>query len=133
MSVRQNMTGNLLLTPAPNTSIQELLQYADTISAAIRSVNPSLQPPHPVKKWHKLAIHGVPTELSPDTKEGMQALQADIEQQNYVMQLAQFPRYMSYPDKRAGKAASSIIIAICTHDEADKLRRTDININYTPH
>jgi uncharacterized protein YejL (UPF0352 family) len=25
MSVRQNMTGNLLLTPAPNSSIQELL------------------------------------------------------------------------------------------------------------
>jgi hypothetical protein len=35
MSVRQNMTGNLLLTPAPNSSIQELLQYADTISATI--------------------------------------------------------------------------------------------------
>jgi uncharacterized protein YejL (UPF0352 family) len=36
MSVRQNMTGNLLLTPAPNSSIQELLEYADTISATIR-------------------------------------------------------------------------------------------------
>jgi hypothetical protein len=73
------MTGNLLLTPAPNTSIQELLRYADTISTAISIVNPSLQPPHPVEKWHKLAIHGVLTELYPDTEEGMRMLQADIE------------------------------------------------------
>jgi uncharacterized protein YejL (UPF0352 family) len=111
MLVRQNMTGNLLLTPAPNSSVQELLQYADTISAAISSVNPSLQHPRPVEKWHKLAIHRVPTELYPDTEEGMRALQADIEQQNYVVQLTQLPRYMSHPDKRAGKAASRIIIA----------------------
>jgi hypothetical protein len=133
MSVRQNMTGNLLLTPAPNTSIQELLQYADTISATISSVNLSLQPPRPVKKWHKLAIHGVPTELYPDTEEGIRMLQADIEQQNYMIQLTQLPRYMSHPDKRAGKAASSIIIAVRTHTEADKLKRTHVNVNYAPH
>jgi hypothetical protein len=118
MSVRQNMTSNLLLTPAPNTSTQELPQYANTISAAISSVNPSLQPPRPVKKWHTLAVHGVPTELYPDTEEGMRALQADIKQQNYAIQLAQLPRYMSHPDKRAGKAASSIIIAVRTRAEA---------------
>jgi hypothetical protein len=132
MLVRQNMTGNLLLTPAPNTSVQELLQYADTISAAISTVNPSLQPPCPVEKWHKLAIHGVPTELYPDTKEGMWTLQTDIEQQNYAVQLTQLPRYISHPDKRAGKAASSIIIAVCTRTEADKLKRTRVNINYAP-
>jgi hypothetical protein len=132
MSVRQNMTGNVLLTPAPNSSILELLQYADTISTTSSSVNPSLQPPHPVEKWHKLAIHGVPTELYPDTKEGMRALQADIEQQNYVVQLTQLPRYMSHPDKRAGKAASSIIIAIRTDSEAVKLKRTHVNVNYAP-
>jgi hypothetical protein len=132
MLVRQNMTGNLLLTPAPNSSVQELLHHADTISAAISSVNPSLQPPRPVEKWHKLAIHRVPTELYPDTEEGMQALQADIEQQNYVVQLTQLPRYMSHPDKRAGKAASSIIIAGRTHAEADKVKRTRINVNYAP-
>jgi hypothetical protein len=85
MSVRQNMTGNLLLSPAPNSSIQELLQYADTISAAISSVNLSLQPPRPVEKWHKRAVHGVPTELYPDTEEGLRMLQADIEQQNYAV------------------------------------------------
>jgi hypothetical protein len=132
MSVRQNMTSNLLLTPAPDSSIQELLQYANTISATISSVNPSLQPPCPVEKWHKLAIHRVPTELYPDTEEGMQMLQADIEEQNYAVQLTQLPRYMSYPDKRAGKDLSSIVIAVYTHAEADKLKRTHININYAP-
>jgi uncharacterized protein YejL (UPF0352 family) len=70
MFVRQNMISNLLLTPARNSSVQELLQYTDTVSAAISSLNPSPQPPHPVEKWHKLAIHGVPTELYLDTEEG---------------------------------------------------------------
>jgi hypothetical protein len=62
----------------------------------------------------------------------MQMLQADIEQQNYAVQLTQLPRYMSHPDKRAGKAASSIIIAVRTHAEADKLKRTHVNVNYAP-
>jgi hypothetical protein len=62
----------------------------------------------------------------------MRTLQADIEQQNYVVQLTQLPRYISHPDKRAGKAASSIIIAVRTHAEADKLKRTCVNINYAP-
>jgi hypothetical protein len=39
---------------------------------------------------------------------------------------------MSHPDKRAGKAASSIIIAVCTCTEADKLKRTHVNVNYAP-
>jgi hypothetical protein len=40
---------------------------------------------------------------------------------------------MSHPEKRAGKAASSIIIAVYTHTEADTLKRTHVNINYVPH
>jgi hypothetical protein len=39
---------------------------------------------------------------------------------------------MSHPDKRAGKAASSIIIAVRTCAKANKLKRTRVNVNYAP-
>jgi hypothetical protein len=79
VSVRKNMSGNLMLTPAPNTSTHELLQHIDLIHEAICSVHTSLMPPRLNEKWFKLAVHGIPTDLYPDTEKRMKALQEDIE------------------------------------------------------
>jgi hypothetical protein len=51
-------------------------------------VNPSLLPPYLNEKWYKLAVHSIPTDYYPDTKEGMQYLQEDIEQSNGPLTLA---------------------------------------------
>jgi hypothetical protein len=77
-------------------------------------------------------MHGIPTDLYPDTEKGMKALQEDIEQQNYSGVLAQPPHYMLHPDKRIGKAASSIVIALHTQSEAEQLKCNRVNVNLSP-
>jgi hypothetical protein len=97
VTIRKNMSGNLMLKPSLHTSAQELLPHLDLIHEAARMVNPSLLPPHLNEKWYKLAVHGIPTDHYPDTEEGMQRLQEDIEQSNRPITLTQPPRYISYP------------------------------------
>jgi hypothetical protein len=112
VTIRKNMSYNIMLKPSPHTSAQELLPHLDLIHEAACMVNPSLLPPGLNEKWYKLAVHGIPTDHYPDTKEGIQCLQEDIGQSNGPLTLAQPPRYMSHPDKRAGTTASSIVIAV---------------------
>jgi hypothetical protein len=73
-TVRKNISGNLMLTPSPYTSAQELLPHLDLIHEATHAVNPALLPPCLNEKWYKLAIHGIPTDHYPDTTDGMRDL-----------------------------------------------------------
>jgi hypothetical protein len=44
-TIRKNISRNLMLTPSPHTSAQELLPHLDLIYEAARTVDPSLLPP----------------------------------------------------------------------------------------
>jgi hypothetical protein len=132
VTIWKNMSGNLMLKPSPHTSAQELLPHLDLIHEAARTVNPSLLPPRLNEKWYKLAVHSIPTDHYPDTKEGMQRLQEDIEQSNGPLTLAQPPHYMSHPDKRTGKTASSVVIAVRTQEELNKLKRNKVTVLFEP-
>jgi hypothetical protein len=132
VTVRNNMSSNLILKPSPHTSTQELLPHLDLIHEAAHMVNPSLLPPLLNEKWYKLAVHGIPTDYYPDTEEGIHRLQEDIEQSNGPLTLAQPPRYMSHPDKHAGKTASSIVIAVRTQEELNKLKRNKVTVLFEP-
>jgi hypothetical protein len=132
VTIWKNMSGNLMLKPSPHTSAQELLPHLDLIHEATRMVNPSLLPPGLNEKWYKLAVHGIPTDHYPDTEEGMQHLQEDIEQSNRPITIAQPPRYMSHPDKHAGKTASSVINAVRMQEELNKLKWNKVTVLFEP-
>jgi diphthamide synthase subunit DPH2 len=91
-------------------------------------VNPSLLPLCLNEKWYKLAVYSIPTDHYPDTEEGMQYLQEDIEQSNRPITLTQPPRYISHLDKHAGKTASSIVITVRMQEELNKLKWNKVTV-----
>ncbi|CCX11213.1 Protein of unknown function [Pyronema omphalodes CBS 100304] len=64
-TVRKNIAGNLLLTPATHTLAADITAHLPTIKDAAMKVHPTLQPPRLNEKWHRLAVHGIPLELHP--------------------------------------------------------------------
>jgi hypothetical protein len=56
-------------------------------------------------------------------------LQQEIKHNNKV-KLAQTPRYISRPEKREGKAVSSVMIALKTAEDAHTLKRTKVIVLY---
>jgi hypothetical protein len=77
-------------------------------------------------------VHGIPTDQFPDTEDGMRLLQGEIERSKYPTILAQLPRYMSHPEKRVGKATSSVVIAVRSQEELSPLRRNRVRVLYEP-
>jgi phage-related baseplate assembly protein len=63
----------------------------------------------------------MPLDYFPDNEEGMTKLQHEIET-NHSVSLAQLPRYLTHPEKREGKAASSVMIALCTPTNYNTLK-----------
>jgi hypothetical protein len=131
-TIRKNISSNLILSAAANTSAQDLSHHLDAIKQAAQTVHRSLQPPRLNEKWYKLAVHGIPTEQFPDTEDGMHLLQGEIERSNYPTMLAQLPCYMSRPEKRVGKAASSVVIVVLSQEELSALRRNRVRVLYEP-
>jgi hypothetical protein len=125
MTVHKNMMANLLLTPSAQTLATDITIYLPAITEAALKVYPSLLPPRLNEKWHKLAVHRIPTDYFPDTEEGIAKLQHEIET-NHSISLAQLPRYLTYPNKRVGKSASSIIMALCSTTEYNMLKKHKI-------
>jgi hypothetical protein len=82
VTIQKTISGNLMLKPSPHTSAQEVLPHIDLIHEGACIANPSLLPLCRNEKWYKLAIHSIPTDHYPDTEEGIQCLQEDIEQSN---------------------------------------------------
>jgi hypothetical protein len=126
-TVRKNMTGNLLLTPSAQTLATDITVYLPAITEAALKVYPSLLPPCLNEQWHKLAVHGIPTDYFPDMEEGMAKLQYEIEN-NHSVSLIQLPRYLTHPDKRVGKSASSVMIALRSTTEYNMLKKRKIII-----
>jgi hypothetical protein len=125
-TVRKNQAGNIILTLNPATTTEELTAHLETIQRAAQTVHPSLDNPHINERWYKLAVHGIPTDIYPDTEEGMRLLREEIERSNNPVTLAQNPRYMTTAEKRAGKTASSVVIAVRTPDELALLKRRKV-------
>ena len=56
-----------------------------------------------------------------DTEEGMETLKQEIEECNSNITLMNLPRYMSKPESRVGKLATSAVVAVRTEVEAKKM------------
>jgi hypothetical protein len=69
----------------------------------------------------------MPLDYFPNTEEGMTKLQHEIET-NQSVSLAQLPQYLTYPDKREGKATSSIMIALHIPTDYNTLKHHKIMI-----
>ncbi|KAI5798066.1 hypothetical protein FPQ18DRAFT_385451 [Pyronema domesticum] len=82
-TVKKNINGNLILTPSPQTTPTDITPHLPLILEAACKVHPALLPPRINEKWYKLAVHGVPIDFFPDSTEGMQSLQAEIERVNW--------------------------------------------------
>jgi uncharacterized membrane protein YgaE (UPF0421/DUF939 family) len=121
-TIWKNISRNLILTTSTNTSTSELTQYIEIIKQSAQSVYTSLKPPCLNKKWYKLAVHGILTDRYADTNNRMRLLQEEIKRSNDHITLAQLPQYMSHPDKHANKAASSMVITVCTLEELATLK-----------
>jgi hypothetical protein len=61
-TIGKNISGNLILTAAMNTSTQDLSHHLGAIKQAAQTIHRSLQPPRLNEKWYKLAMHGIPTD-----------------------------------------------------------------------
>jgi hypothetical protein len=131
-TIHKNISGNLILTAAANTSTQDLSHHLGATKQAAQTIHHSLQPPHLNKRWYKLAVHSIPTDQLPDTEDRMCLLWGEIERSNYPTILAQLPRYMSHPEKGVGKAASSVVIMVRTQEELSALRRNRVRVLYEP-
>jgi hypothetical protein len=75
----------ILLTPSQSTTTPELLAYLPLIYEAAYTVHQSLLLPYLNKRWHKLVIHGITTDVFPDSIEGMMFLSQEIEHNHQVM------------------------------------------------
>jgi hypothetical protein len=117
LTVRKNISRNFLLTPSQSITTPELLAHLPLIHEAAHTIHQSLLLPCLNKKWHKLAIHSIPIDVFPNSIKGMMLLSQEIECNHQVM-LAQPPRYILHPEKRVGKAASSMMIALKSTEEA---------------
>jgi hypothetical protein len=68
-------------------------------------------------------------DVFPDTMEGMVLLQQEIER-NHPVQLTQLLQYISHPDERQGKAASTVMIALKSVDDYQALKYSKIIMLY---
>jgi hypothetical protein len=63
-------------------------------------------------------VHGISLDTFPDNKTGLELLQEELTQSNADLKLAATPRYLTRPESRVGKSASTIVLAFHTEAEA---------------
>jgi hypothetical protein len=131
-TIRQATSGNLIVTMTDGTTESELTEKLGTIHTATRQVNTSIAAPRLNERWYKLAVHGIPTSQYPDSPDGMRLLQEEIERSNGPVTLAEPPRYMTTAEKRVGKEASSVVIAVRTAEELALLKRKRVMVLFEP-
>jgi hypothetical protein len=113
VEIKGTLRGNLEISTREDTTAEAVLKYQPHILPALQAlpaVNISgMQLNTP---WAKVAVHGVDLSFFPDNKEGMEKLQAEIQQDNPTIQLKALPRYLTSPAARANKTHSSIVLAV---------------------
>jgi hypothetical protein len=127
--VCKNISRNFLLTLSQNTTTPKLLAHLPLIHEAAHTIHQLLLLPCLNEKWHKLAIHSIPTDVFPNSIKGMILLSQEVEC-NYQVILAQPPQYILNPNKRIGKATSSMMIALKSAEEAQHLKCSKVVVLY---
>jgi hypothetical protein len=117
VSVTQNIPGNIILTTRTDRPATTILQYGSIIDKALSlttSRSSSIQSHH---TWAKIMVHGISQDTFPDNNSGLELLQEELTQSNADRKLAASPRYLTCPESRVGKSASTIVLAF--HNEAE--------------
>jgi hypothetical protein len=110
--IQWNRRGNLTLTTLNKFTEEELAPHLSVIEEQVKKFDESISMVGKQETWTKLIVHGVDTHQFPDSEEGMKSLQTELETFNEGLGLASTPRYLTHPDKRVGKAHSSVVIAM---------------------
>lgn len=118
ISITQNFRGNFVLLTRDDCRADTLLPYKETLEKKIKEADPDVQGLKQQETWAKVMVHGISLVNFKDTPEGMQVLKQEIEQCNSNVTLMNLPRYMSKPEARIGKLATSAVVAVRTETEA---------------
>jgi hypothetical protein len=102
-SFRRDST--LILTTAPAHRNIDYTPYLGTVKDALKELKPNTAPL--TSQMTKFLIHEIPTFYTPEE------IRQDIENTNPTVKVTETPRWLTSPEKRAGKQVSTMIIAIC--------------------
>ena len=121
ISITQNLRGNFVILTRDDCKAETLLPYKETLEKKIKEADPTVEGLRQQETWAKVMVHGISLLDFKDTQEGMQTLKEEIEQCNSNITLMNLPRYMSKPEARVGKLATSAVVAVRTEAEANKM------------
>ncbi|KAI5841733.1 hypothetical protein DFP73DRAFT_596296 [Morchella snyderi] len=112
IAARKTLNHNIVLETKFDSSAKTVLAYKHEIKDALTAMRIYVIDIKANSKWSKFLLHGIPT----TTGDGLDAgqLVASEIRNNYgdKFELAQIPRWITKPEKRAGKEHSSMIIAL---------------------
>jgi hypothetical protein len=117
-----NLRNNIVLHTERSCKAEALRPYIPTINNAINTIITDAPSVRIHEKWAKLMVHSVSLELFPDTPTGMSLLQEEIEKFN-TCKLTSPPRYLTHPETRLNKRASTIVIALPSEAAAKPLQK----------
>ena len=124
--VHQNEKGNLVLQTRGDCLAETVLAFKEQLMKALDKPSEDIKV-H--ETWTKLIVHNIPLDLFPDTQIGMTLLQEEIQSCNPTVQLMLPPRYMSRPENRLLKSASSVVIAVRSASEANNILKNHLLIH----
>jgi hypothetical protein len=96
---------NLVLTTVPTHPNVDYNNYLATVKDALKDLKP--EEATLTSRMTKFLVHGIPTFYTPDE------VRKDIEIANPSVKLTETPRWITSDEKRQGKQASTMVIAIC--------------------
>jgi hypothetical protein len=82
--------------------------------------------------WSKLILHGLDTHQFPDSEEGMRSLEMELETFNDGLGLANTFHYLTQPEKRVGKAHSSVVIPMRVKAHSKRLLKHGVVVFSQP-
>jgi hypothetical protein len=119
--IQWNRSGNLTLTTLNKFTEAELAPHLSLIEEQVKKFDESISVVSKQETWTKPIVQGVDTHQFPDGEEGMKSLEMELETFNEGLALASTARYLTHPDKRGGKAHSSVVIAIKDKPQSKRL------------
>lgn len=117
-SVTENARHNLVFLTREDCKASEVLKHHDAIMFAIRKLDDSASTIKTQETWAKVMVHSVNLTRYPDSHTGLSLLAEEITEHNPGTEIAAAPRYMTHPDKRQGKASSTVILAVRSETDA---------------
>jgi hypothetical protein len=106
-----NLRNNIVIHTGKTCKAESLRPYTTQINKAISTVITDAPSIRIHEKWTKIMVHSVSLDHFPETATGMALLQEEIEKYNSC-KLTCPPRYLTRPETRTNKKASTIVIAL---------------------